>query len=225
MHIYEGILSVTAHGQELLAGGALVAAAGTAIGLRKLDPERLPQAGLLSAVFFLASMIQVPLGPSSVHLILSGLLGLVLGWAAFPAVLIALILQAAFFSIGGPTTLGLNTVIMAAPAVACYYLFRRAVSIDNEWLVFAAGFAAGATALIFGALITTGVLLLAGKEFSALAPLIFAVHLPTAAVEGLVTGSVVVFIRKVRPELLDAPRLVPVFESNTQNDGMLNAEC
>ena len=39
MHIYEGILSVTPHGQELLAAGALIAAAGTAIGLRKLDPS------------------------------------------------------------------------------------------------------------------------------------------------------------------------------------------
>lgn len=125
MHIYEGILSCSAHGQELLAAGALVAAAGTAVGLRKLDPQRLPQAGLLSATFFVASLVQVPIGPSSVHLILSGLLGLVLGWAAFPAVLIALTLQAAFFSIGGPTTLGLNTVIMALPAVVCYYLFRR----------------------------------------------------------------------------------------------------
>jgi cobalt/nickel transport system permease protein len=217
MHIYEGILSVTAHGQELLAAGALVAAAGTVVGLRKLDPQRLPQVGLLSAVFFVVSLVQVPLGPSSVHLVLSGLLGLVLGWAAFPAILIALTLQTVFFSIGGPTTLGVNTVIMAVPAVVCHYLFRRVVAVDSEWFVFGAGFAAGATAMILGALITTVVLILAGKEFTALVPLILAVHLPSAVIEGLVTGSVVVFIRKVRPELLDAPRLIPAFEPGTQN--------
>ncbi len=194
-----------------------MAAAGTAIGLRRLGPERVPQAGLLSAAFFVASLVQVPVGPSSVHLVLSGLLGLVLGWAAFPAVLIALTLQAAFFSIGGITTLGLNTVIMALPAVVCHFLFRRAAAVDSEWLVFGAGFAAGACAVILGALITTGALIVAGKEFSALAPLILAVHLPSAAVEGLVTGSVVVFIRKVRPELLDAPRLAPAYEAGTQN--------
>lgn len=218
MHIYEGVLSVTQYGQELLAAGALAAAAGTAVGLRKLDPQRLPQIGLLSTTFFVASLIQVPLGPSSVHLVLSGLLGLVLGWAAFPAILIALVLQVMFFSIGGPTTLGLNTVIMAVPAVVCHFLFRRAVAADDEWFVFGVGFAAGATALILGALITTGILILAGKEFSALAPLILAVHLPSAAVEGLITGSVVVFIRKVRPELLDAPRLTPIYESGTPSD-------
>jgi cobalt/nickel transport system permease protein len=218
MHIYEGILSCSTHGQELLAAGAITAAAGTAMGLRKLDPQRLPQAGLFSAAFFVASLIQVPLGPSSVHLVLSGLLGLILGWAAFPAILIALTLQAVFFSIGGPTTLGLNTVIMGAPAVVCHFLFRRAAAVDSEWLVFGVGFAAGATAMILGALITTGVLILAGKEFSALVPLILAVHLPSAAIEGLVTGSVVVFIRKVRPELLNAPRLIPVYDLGAEKD-------
>jgi len=34
-------------------------------------------------------------------------------------------------------------------------------------------------------------------------------HFAVAVVEGLVTGSVVVFIRKVRPELLSSPLLVP----------------
>ncbi len=218
MHIYEGILSVTPHGQEILVAGAIVAAAGTAIGLRKLEPERLPQAGLLSAAFFVASLIQVPLGPSSVHLVLSGLLGLVLGWAAFPAVLMALILQAAFFSIGGVTTLGLNTTIMALPAVVCFYLFRRAVSAHSERIVFVMAFACGATALIIGALITTGVLLFAGKGFAPLAALLLAVHLPSALVEGFVTAGVVVFIRKVRPELLDAPRLVPALEPGTSDN-------
>src|SRR3972149_1995134 len=119
---------------------------------------------------------------------------------------------------GGLTALGINTIIMAAPAVICYYLFRRAVAVDNEWFVFGVGFASGATALILGALFTTGVLLAAGKEFASLAPVILAVHLPSAVVEGLVTDSVVVFIRKVRPELLDAPRLAPVFECRMQND-------
>ena len=40
-------------------------------------------AGLLGAAFFVASLIHVPIGFSSAHLILNGLLGVVLGWAAF----------------------------------------------------------------------------------------------------------------------------------------------
>jgi cobalt/nickel transport system permease protein len=201
MHIAEGILSATPSGQALLAAGWLAAAAGTAVGLKKLEPERLPQASLLSAAFFVVSLVQVPLGPCSVHLILSGLMGLVLGWAAFPAVLIALLLQAVLFSVGGITTLGINTVVMAAPAVASYFLFRRLLLAASEGWIFVVGFASGAMALILGASIQASILILAGKSFAAMAMLLLATHLPAAAIEGLVTSSVAVFLYKVRPEV------------------------
>ena len=185
MHIYEGVLAGTPHGQALLLAGAAAAAAGTAVGLRKLDYERMPQVAVLSAAFFVASLIHVPVGPTAVHLVLNGLLGLVLGWAAFPAVLVALTLQAVFFSFGGPTTLGLNTLVMAAPAVACHYLFRRAVRKDNEFSVFWAGFAAGATAILLGALMTGAVIVLAGKPFELFAQIVVVGYLPLVVIEGL----------------------------------------
>ncbi|MFP4360945.1 MAG: cobalt transporter CbiM, partial [Alphaproteobacteria bacterium] len=112
MHIVDGALA-----GEVVAGGAVLAAGGLAIGLKSLDLERIPAAGLLSATFFTASLIHVPLGPSSVHLIMNGLAGLVLGWAAFPALFVGLLLQAVFFGFGGVTVLGVNTVAIALPAV------------------------------------------------------------------------------------------------------------
>ena len=66
--------------------GAVATVAGTAVGLKKLDYNQLPQVALLSAVFFVASLVHVPIGPSSAHLVMVGLLGLVLGWATFPAI-------------------------------------------------------------------------------------------------------------------------------------------
>ena len=42
MHLYEGILTATSGGREVLVAGTLVAAAGTAVGLRRLDYERIP---------------------------------------------------------------------------------------------------------------------------------------------------------------------------------------
>jgi len=208
MHIYEGILAGTAHGREVLLAGAAISAAGTALGLFRLDYERVPRVAVLSSAFFVASLIHVPLGPTSEHLVLCGLMGLILGWAAFPAILVALLLQAVFFSFGGLTTLGLNTTIMALPAVVCYYLFGRAVRSRNEATVFVVGFAAGATAVLLGAVLNAGSLTLAGKQFRDIAMLVAALHIPLAGIEGLVTGSVVVLLRKVRPELLDAPLLV-----------------
>ncbi|MCV6597055.1 MAG: cobalt transporter CbiM, partial [Mangrovicoccus sp.] len=103
MHIVDGALS-----NPVVIGGAIAAAGGIAMGLRSLDLDRIPTAGVLSAAFFVASLIHVPIGPSSVHLILNGLAGLLLGWAAFPALFVGLLLQAVFFGFGGLTVLGIN---------------------------------------------------------------------------------------------------------------------
>ena len=81
MHIAEGVLAA-----PVLAAGGALAAAGCAVGLRRLDESRLMPTALLSAAFFTASLITVPIGPSSVHPLLNGLTGALLGWAAFPAI-------------------------------------------------------------------------------------------------------------------------------------------
>ena len=44
-----------------------------------------------------------------------------------PAIFVALILQAVFFGYGGITVLGVNTVVMAAPALVCSYLFAARI--------------------------------------------------------------------------------------------------
>jgi cobalt/nickel transport system permease protein len=217
MHIGENILAGTPEGKCILLAGAVAAAAGTFIGLRRLDEEQIPKAAVLGSAFFVASAIQVPLLGSSVHLILSGLMGLVLGWVIFPAVLVALVLQLAFFSIGGPTVLGLNTVIMALPGVICFYLFGAAVRGTTRPTIYAAGFAAGATGVVLGALLSSSALLFTDRTFAVLAGVFLASHLPVALIEGLVTGSVVVLLRQVRPEVLRAPLLVPI--ANEAADG------
>jgi cobalt/nickel transport system permease protein len=210
MHIGESILAGTPEGKCILLAGAVAATAGTFVGLRRLDEEQIPKAAVLGSAFFVASAIQVPLFGSSVHLILSGLTGLILGWAIFPVVLVALVLQLAFFSIGGPTVLGLNTVIMALPGVICYYMFGAAVRRRSRTTIYAAGFAAGATGVVLGAMLSSSALLLTGRSFTVLAGGFLAVHLPIALIEGLVTGSVVVLLRQVRPEVLRAPLLPPI---------------
>ncbi len=209
MHIYEGILTGNQAGQGVIVAGWALTAVGTAVGLCKIDEEQIPRVAVLSATFFVISLIHVPLGPTSEHLLLTGLMGLVLGWAAFPAVLVALLLQSVFFGFGGLVTLGVNTLNMAFPAVVCHYLFRRAVRHGHEPAVFAVGFAAGATAVLLAAILNAGSLRIAGEQFREVSILVAALHLPLAAVEGVVTASVVLLLRKVRPELLDAPLLTP----------------
>ena len=100
MHISEGVLSA-----PVLMTGAIGAIACVAYGLKKIDHDKIPEAAILSSAFFVVSFINVPIGPSSVHLVLNGLMGLLLGWIAFPAILVALTFQAILFQFGGITSL------------------------------------------------------------------------------------------------------------------------
>ncbi|MCP4665040.1 MAG: cobalt transporter CbiM [Deltaproteobacteria bacterium] len=196
MHISEGVLS----GPVLLSGAAL-AAAGTAVGLKHLDYERIAQAGVLSAAFFVASLIHVPIGPSSVHLVLNGIVGLLLGWSAFPAILVALVLQALFFQFGGITTLGVNTVIMALPAVLCYLLFGRMSRKKTAPALFAA-FACGFLSLFLAAVLVGVALIFTEERFLGVSGLVVMVNLPVMIIEGIITSFCVAFLRKVHPVML-----------------------
>lgn len=196
MHISEGVLSA-----PVLATGAVLAVVGVAVGLKRLDEERIPRAALLAAAFFVASLIHVPIGPSSAHLILNGLVGLLLGWAAFPAILVALILQGVLFGFGGITTLGVNTIIMAAPAVACHHLFGRTIH-RRRAAALAGAFACGFLSVLLGGMIAALALALTEAAFFEVAAALVLAHLPVMAIEGIVTAGCVDFLRRVQPELL-----------------------
>lgn len=196
MHIAEGILA-----PPVLAAGAVVTAAGVSVGLHKMEIEAIPRVGVLSSALFVASLIQVPVGPASVHLTLIGLAGVVLGWAAFPAFFVALLLQCVFFGFGGVAVLGVNTANMALAAVACHYTFRFLTPLPRAGRAFLSGFAAGALGIVAGALLVSLSLLTTERAFAAIGAAVFVAHLPVAVVEAFVTGWAVALLFKVRPEV------------------------
>ncbi|WP_320172528.1 cobalt transporter CbiM [Maridesulfovibrio sp.] len=196
MHISEGVLSI-----PVLASGAAVALVGTVIGLKKLDSEKLVSVALLSSVFFVASLIHVPIGPSSAHLILSGLMGLLLGWAAFPAIMIGLLLQAILFQFGGLTVLGVNTTTMALPAVACHYIFRPLLNKPGAGMSMGA-FLCGALSIAMSSVLTALALSFTDESFISVAKLIIYGHIPIMIIEGFICAFAYGFLQKVRPEIL-----------------------
>ena len=198
MHISEGVLS-----PAVLAAGAALTVAGVAAGLKKIDTEDIPSVGIMSAAFFVASLVHVPIGPASVHLIMNGLLGFVLGWKAFPAILTGLLLQAFLFQFGGITSLGVNTFNMAFPAVACFYMFGWCVGDNrNRVLFIAAAFGAGFFSVLFSALLTALALYLTGEAFLPTSKLILAAHLPIMLIEGGLTAVCALFLKRVKPDLM-----------------------
>ncbi|WP_116599601.1 cobalt transporter CbiM [Primorskyibacter marinus] len=196
MHIVDGALS-----NPVVIAGAVAAVGGIALGLRSLTLERIPAAGVLSASFFVASLIHVPIGPSSVHLILNGLAGLLLGCAAFPALFVGLLLQTVFFGFGGLTVLGVNTVNIALPAVLAWMVFGRLIGRGSP----VQGAIWGGVGGAFAIAATTGMvavsLAMSGDEFLPAAKLVFFAHVPVMAIEAVLTGFAILLARKVKPEL------------------------
>lgn len=199
MHIVDGALST-----PVVIAGAALAVGGIAMGLKQLTLERIPATGILSASFFVAALIHVPIGPSSVHLVLNGLAGLILGWAAFPALFVGLLLQTVFFGFGGLTVLGVNLVNIAAPAVVAWLLFGRLVERGSArsgafWAGVGGAFALGLTTIF-----VAFSLALTGDEFLPAAKLVLIAHLPVMVIEALLTGAAVYLVRQVRPDLFAA---------------------
>jgi len=195
MHIVDGALS-----DSVVIGGAVLAVAGVAYGLKRMNLDRIPQMGILSASFFIASLIHVPVGPSSLHLILNGLIGLALGWTAFPALFVALLLQAIFFGYGGLIVLGVNTFNIALPAVIVWLLLHRKIISSPPKQAAVWGGVAGAISIALTAIMVSLSLALTGEEFLVAAKLALASHIPIMVVEAFVTGAAVFLLARVKPD-------------------------
>jgi cobalt/nickel transport system permease protein len=205
MHIVDGALS-----NQVVIVGAVAAIAGVGYGQRALPMEKIPAAGVLAASFFVASLIYVPIGPSSVHLILNGLAGVILGWAAFPALFVGLVLQSVFFGFGGLTVLGINTVNIAMPAVLAGLLVRPFLARATPRTAAILGGFAGGLAIALTTLFVALSLALSGDAFIPAAKLVLISHVPVIVIEAVLTGSAVYLAKQVMPELFTSFKQAPI---------------
>lgn len=195
MHISEGVLAA-----PVLVAGAVTAAAGVAFSLRKLPWEHLMSVGVISSAFFVASLIHVPVGPSSVHLIMNGLMGAILGPAALSAIAVALFLQVLLFSFGGLFVLGVNICVMGLPAVLCGMLFKPLMLKASTRAVGA--FCCGALAVAMSAVLMALALAFSGDDFFTASGMVLLAHAPIMLIEGALTALIVRFLARAMPEVL-----------------------
>jgi len=211
MHIPDGFLPAS-----VCAAGYAATAASTWYSIRKINQkenfrEDIPKASLLTAAFFVVSWIHIPMPPTSVHLVLNGLMGAMLGYFAFPAILIGLFFQAVMFQHGGLTTLGVNAIIMGLPAILSYYIFRLRNVRNKDSRVrtgvfgFLAGFVGIAVSVtLFVVILLTNIPadLSIETERAAIYALALA-HVPLMFIEGTFTTLVTIFLQRVRPRVLE----------------------
>lgn len=202
MQFADGLLS-----GPVMVAGATAAAVGALYGLYRLEDEDLARLPLVTAVCFVLALPQVPLDIAHVHLVLNGLAGLILGWAVFPALLAAQLLKLALFGTGNWLHVGLETTIMATPAVVCGFALRPWLRrLRHPGAAFAIGAVAGGAGSAGSVLLAAGALAAAHHAFQASLGRLLSAHLPLLFMEAVATAVATAFLLQVRPGMLGLGR-------------------
>lgn len=201
MHISDGVLPTS-----VALGSYAVAAVVMAWSIKKTHGDDLPKVAVVTSAFFVASLIHVPLGPTSVHLLIPGLVGILLGSSAFVSIALGLTLQSLLFQFGGITALGANAIMMGAPALVAGWLFQT-IKGDTLTRHVVAGAICGGVGVVLAAIILALFLFTSGEEFLGVAKIALLAHLPVVFIEAVVSAFTVSFLYKVKPEMLHGAAL------------------
>lgn len=196
MHISDGVLPIS-----VTIGGYIAATALTAWSARRTSSQELPKLAVVTAAFFVASLIHIPFGPTSVHLLIPGITGALLGPSAFLSIGLGLLLQSLLFQFGGLTALGANTLMMGLPALTCGWLFHKFKG-NGQMRQTIAGGLVGAGGTTLAAIILAALLFTGGEDFFGVAKIALLAHVPVIVIEGLISAFTIRFLARVKPELL-----------------------
>ena len=208
MHLFDGLLdATTCAGTGAAAGGAVAWATRH---LRSEVGHRLvPLLGVMSACIFAAQMVNFPIfGGTSGHLLGGVLAAIVLGpWAGVLAMTVVLVVQCLLFGDGGLTVLGANIVNMAlGGALAGYVVYATVLRFNCRPTghVVGAVMASWVSVELAAALCACELWWSGTYALAAVLPAMLIVHSVIGIGEALITGAVVAFLVRVRPDLLYA---------------------
>ncbi len=200
MHISDGILT-----SGVVISTSTVSFAFVIYSLKNLKNSNIALVSAMGAVFFMASFIHIPLGPTQMHLVLIGLIGILLGSQVFIAILVALILQATLLGYGGLTSLGVNLFIMAIPSFIIYIITKVGfLNFCNQKIkYFLIGFLSVFISTVFLAII----LAFSKDEYIYAAYTILFANIPSMIVEGFITLFLINYLKKSIPQFLKESNL------------------
>lgn len=196
MHISDGVLS-----SQILIAGNVIGVGVLLYSFKALQQEKVLLCAVMSALFFMASFIHIPIGPTSTHLLMSGIVGVFLGGGAFLAIFVGLFLQALLFGYGGLSVLGINLLIIATPSLLAYFLFQFKCKSPFKQAIIS--FLMGALPVLFSALLLSFTLAINSEEFLSVAYLSFFSNIPVMLIEGVFMVFIMNYITKVSPKLLE----------------------
>jgi cobalt/nickel transport system permease protein len=208
MHIPDGFISVPVAGATgLVSAVALVVACGRS--QEDLGMRRAPILGLTTAFIFAAQMINFPVaGGISGHLLGGTLAAVILGspWAGIISIATVFIIQAVLFADGGITALGANILNVGVIAVGVGWVLtqtlHRLFGGSKQRLPLAAGIAAAISVVVAAIACSLQLAISGTAQLAVILPPMIGVHILIGVGEGLVTGGVLAYLGKARPDLL-----------------------
>ncbi len=168
--------------------------------------QRLAVAGMLAAASFAVVQINIPYA-GGVHMNLTPLIGILAGPGLGSLIIFIVNILSAAVGHGGWGLIGANTIINMSEIFVAFYVFKA--TLDRLEL-----FTRGALAAIAGLLVGNAVFILVilisgiqGIQLSGVSLFIYLVQIPilnliVAVAEAIVTGFVVDYLGKVRPDLI-----------------------
>jgi len=227
VHLEDGAFSL-----EWVIIWGLIAAALIALALYKLGGSRLPTrrmaiAAMCVAVGFVIFQVEIPIF-GGLHINLTPLMGILVGPGLGTLVVLVINIFSAAIGHGGWGMIGPNAIVNVTEVLLGYYIYRLCRMRLNAGR-FASGFSAASVALAISALLVVVIVSISGlqdstqttEETFANMLLLAAANIVTGVIEGFVTGYIVSFVGKIRPDLLEdaeSPRS-PGDEEQAEGEG------
>ncbi|MCL1830549.1 MAG: energy-coupling factor ABC transporter permease [Oscillospiraceae bacterium] len=212
MHMVDALLSPAVGGVMCAASLAADMYAVKAINKEELSEKKIPIMGVMGAFVFAAQMINftIPMTGASGHIIGAILLAAVVG--ELPALLVTtavIVIQCLFFADGGLLALGCNIINMGVvPCLIVFpYIFKPIVMKGMTLKrISVASILSSVIAVSLGAfcvVLETTISGISELPFSTFLLLMQPIHLVIGIVEGVVTASILCFVYRMRPEVMD----------------------
>ena len=176
---------------------------------RIADNRRITMAAFCVAAAFVLSQVELPIPGGAVHISLTPLIGILTGPVIGVLIVFVINILDAAIGHGGWGMIGANTLVGLSEVLVAYGIWRGLKPFIGN--VFIRAVTATLSGLILGNFVMMGIVVLSGIQGVTQTPgqiitglfLLASVNTAVAVIEAVITGLVVAYFAKMRPDLLD----------------------
>jgi cobalt/nickel transport system permease protein len=174
---------------------------------KRTDHRKITIAAFCTASAFAIFQVAIPVA-GGVHLNITPLVGILTGPAAGSLIVFVVNIMTAAIGHGGWSMIGANTLVNISEVLVAFSLFSLLGKITKS--PFARAAIATFGGLVCGNIVMVGIIIISGVQGVTQSPaqilaglsLVVAINFAVAVLEAIITGFVVTFIQKVRPDIL-----------------------